>query len=82
MNPCFGSDVRRVENEGGAELGKVRGLIACIRALAPEEVEKSDIRDYELYFHIRTGHDGLFQRYAASSSYGLAEEVAKLIIEG
>ncbi len=79
-----------IEDEGGEmgaflrlapNWGVIQSRIEDVRDQSPATVETSEVAKYGTYFHLQTGHDGIVRTYAARS-YGIAEEVAELIVEG
>lgn len=60
--------------------GELKASLTDMRAEAPSAVDEDDAASYPLYFHLRTVHEGILRDFA-TISYGLAGEVAEMIIE-
>ncbi len=61
--------------------GKVRAFAENLRAGAPPSVNKGDEWRFPLYFRLRTGHEAVLRAFS-SSSYGLSEDIAEIIVDG
>lgn len=74
----------------GGEFGKllekapnwddIAQAVERVRLRVPATVPSADAGKFEMYFHLDTEHEVAIRRYAARS-YGLAEEIAQLLVE-